>query len=328
MIMGCKFSRRAYTLVDCLAVLAVLAAGAALLLPAIARSSAAARKEGCHENLRVLGKAFQEFEQARGGFPPRRTGLGGSQPYGGWGSQLLPNLDEKLHANYHYDRDFYDPLNKEVSGTRVPAFLCASAPPERFTLIQANASGNSANPDKDTLFETRCAPNDYLASNGLFIPRGGYGLSWPRAIGGGNQHQAMTDSENLPTSRITDGLSNTYLIIERAGGPQKWRMGKKEDDRDLFAGQNISRGTWAGFGSLNYGVFDPKTGEQEGARGDDTDCVVNCNNTFGIYSFHEGGANVLLCDGSVRFVGKSLDGLTHLRLTTRDDGQLILNADW
>jgi prepilin-type processing-associated H-X9-DG protein len=59
------------------------------------------------------------------------------------------------------------------------------------------------------------------------------------------------------------------------------------------------------------------------ARGDSTDCSVNCNNSFGIYGFHEKGANILLCDGAVRFVTPKLDGLTFGRLTTRDDGQLI-----
>jgi prepilin-type processing-associated H-X9-DG protein len=112
------------------------------------------------------------------------------------------------------------------------------------------------------------------------------------------------------------------LIIERAGAPQSWRMGKNLNKPDQFAMANNSRGAWAGWGSLNYGAFSPVDGNSP-ARGDATDCTVNCNNFFGIYGFHAAGANVLLCDGAVRFVGTKLDGLTLARLTTRDDGQLL-----
>ncbi|WP_254511852.1 H-X9-DG-CTERM domain-containing protein [Anatilimnocola floriformis] len=54
---------------------------------------------------------------------------------------------------------------------------------------------------------------------------------------------------------------------------------------------------------------------------------MNCNNFYGIYGFHEKGANVLMCDGSVRFIGLKLNGLTLARLTNRDDGQLLADDD-
>ena len=62
--------------------------------------------------------------------------------------------------------------------------------------------------------------------------------------------------------------------------------------------------------------------------GDATDCTVNCNNWFGVYGFHSGGANVLMCDGSVRFVTPKLDPLTFAYLTLRDDGHAIDPTDY
>jgi prepilin-type processing-associated H-X9-DG protein len=315
-------SRRGAALIDFLAAAAVVAAGLAILLPAVEQTQQHAQLTQCTENTKNLGKAFLEYEQTHGGLAPRRTGFGdGVSPYGGWGSRILPFLDKESNKEYHHDYDFFDPINKKIVETPIKTFLCPAAPEGRFTLIQANATANSANPNKDTLFSSKCGPVDFIASNGLFMPAAGYGLNWPEGLGG-NQHQALLDNDNQPLSKITDGTSCTYLIVEKAGSPQVWRVGKRVDKPDLFAGANNSRGAWAGWGSLAYGTYDPKTGEERGV-GDDADCAVNVNNTFGIYSFHEEGANALMCDGSVHFVGKKLNGLTHARLTTRDDGQII-----
>jgi prepilin-type processing-associated H-X9-DG protein len=320
--------RRGITLVDLLVCLGCCLVAVALILPGIQAAREEADLNACTMNLQSLGKKFQQFETARGGLPPRRTGGFGNTVYGGWGAQLLPYIDEKLAADFHSDYDFFDPINKQVVGTTIPVFICPAAPKHRSVPIYSNASAASANTTKDALFEVDCGPNDYISSNGFFMPRAGYGAAWPEYLRG-NQRQSMTDSENLPYSKITDGLSNTILIVEKAGAPQTWRMGKKVGESDLFAGQNNSRGTWAGYGSIAFGPMDPHSEETlRSARGDSSDCSVNCNNTFGIYSFHKAGGNILLCDGSVRFVSTKLDGLTFGRLTTRDDGQLIVSDEF
>ena len=143
----------------------------------------------------------------------------------------------------------------------------------------------------------------------------------------GNQRQPMTDNDFLPISKITDGTSCTLLLIEQAGRPNVWRSGKKKDSKDMFGMSPNARGSWAGWGSIAFGPSSATTGETPG-NGDATDCTVNCNNSFGIYGFHTEGANVLMCDGSVRFVGSKLDPLTFVYLTIRDDGHLISLNDF
>ena len=317
-------SRRGFTLMDLLVATAACGIGACLLLPTMLELRQTADVNTCAQNLQTLGKACLQFEKAQGGLPPRRTGGGfGNTPYGGWGVQILPYLNAKLSAEYHHDYDYFDPINHKVVQTKIAEHICPAAPPDRNVLIRSNASGASVNPNKDVLFEVKCGPTDYISSNGFSMPRDGYGAAWPER-GLGNQRQAMTDSDNRPLTEITDGTSFTILLVEKAGAPANWMMGKKTGDDSLFAGQNISRGTWAGYGSIAFAPMNPNSKETlRSARGDSTDCSVNCNNTFGIYSFHEKGANILLCDGAVRFVSTRLDGLTFGRLTTRDDGQLL-----
>lgn len=321
--------RAGFTRVDLLAtvVLALLASGVALPRLLAARLDAAGAR--CQDNLRTLGQGCLRFETAHGGFPARRTGFNNGSPYGGWGPQILPYIGEDALANqYNRGLDFFDPGNKTASETQVGAFHCPAAPASRTVAIEAQASAKSENPDKDSVFSIKGGTCDYITSNGVLMPGGGYGLN-AADLGPmiGNQRQPMGDNDYVPLSKISDGLSCTLLLIEQAGRPEVWRSGKKKDAADQFGMSANARGAWAGWGSIAFGSASATTGESPG-KGDASDCAVNCNNSFGIYGFHDGGANVLLCDGSVRFVSPKLDPLTFLHLTIRDDGQLIAPNDF
>ena len=198
----------------------------------------------------------------------------------------------------------------------------------RFVEIQSQATTKSLNEDKDTVFNCFAAVTDFISSNGVLITRQGYAINaLPGEQRNGNERQPMTDDENLPLSKITDGLSNTLLLIEQAGRPDLWRNRQRQEGSGQFGLSPNARGAWAGWGSIAFGAADADTGELPG-RGDATDCSVNCNNWFGIYGFHDGGANVLFCDGSVRFIGTQLDPLTFAYLTIRDDGRLVARGDY
>lgn len=314
------FTRIELALVCCVSVVCL-----SLMLPRLQAAREDSARMQCHDNLRKLGQGFVAFEKANGGFPPRRMGINDGKPYSGWGAFLLPHIDEAaLAKKYSFNLDCYDPGNKQVVETHVKTFLCPAAPTNRIVSIQAQATGKSENPDKDTVYTVNGGANDFISSNLLLMPRTGYGLSLSNM--GGTQRQAMTDGENLPVSKITDGLSCTLLVVEQAGRPEKWRSGKKEEGGSQFGMGANARGMWAGWGSIGFGTYG-RDGESA-AKGDATDCSVNCNNWFGIYGFHPEGANILLCDGSVRFVSTDLDPLTFAYLTTRDDGRLISPTDF
>ncbi len=321
-------TRAGFTRIEVVVGLVAAVVVAALAIPYVQATRAEADRAKCQDNLRKLGQAMLAFEKANGGFPARRTGFNAGSK-GGWGPYVLPYIgEEELAHKYNLKLDCYDPGNKAVVETCVSTFLCPASPTGRVVTMKAQASGKSDNPDKESIFTVSGAVNDYITSNGFQMPRGGYGTNAGLADQMlNNQRQPMTDDDVLPLNKITDGLSCTLLLIEQAGRPQTWRNGKKLDKDDLFGMTANARGMWAGYGSIGFGPADRSDGEGR-ATGDATDCSVNCNNQFGIYGFHTGGANVLLCDGSVRFVGDKLNGLTFGYLTTRDDGHLIAPQDY
>lgn len=320
--------RRGLTLLDGL----ILALGAlvvvTILAPCVQAARAGSSRVRCQDRLRNLGVGFHAFEQARGGFPPRRTGFQDGSPYGGWGPFLLPFIDEAaIAARYDFRLDCFDPGNRLAVETEVAAFRCPDAPGGRHVDIQSQATAKSRNPDKDSVFTVRAAVNDFIACNGVLLPRKGYGVHALDGEGGpGNQRQAMSDDSFLPLTSITDGLGCTLLLIEQAGRPDVWRNGKKHEGGGQFGMSANARGAWAGWGSIGFG---PSGADGlSPAKGDATDCTVNCNNWFGIYGFHPGGGHMLLCDGAVRFVGPSLSPLTFAYLSNRDDGRLISPTDF
>jgi prepilin-type processing-associated H-X9-DG protein len=50
---------------------------------------------------------------------------------------------------------------------------------------------------------------------------------------------------------------------------------------------------------------------------------LNCGPNEEIFSFHTGGANVVMCDGSVRFLRDSIPGITLKWLAAAADGQVF-----
>ena len=131
--------------------------------------------------------------------------------------------------------------------------------------------------------------------------------------------------------QITDGLSHTLLANETAGWPQRWK-GRTRVLPDFGVSPDPSlgnRGSWAGWQSFLYWTTSADGTQNANANpvgGDLLSCGINCDNQFQIYSFHPGGAMILFCDGSVRFVSEQLSGLAFAEIVAIDDG-LVINDD-
>lgn len=315
---------------DVAAICVAIIVAASLVLPSVYAAREDAARAQCQNNLRQMGEAVAAFESAQGGLPPRRSGFNNGEPYGGWGSAILPylNVDTEV-LKFDPKFDYFEPKNRQTSESLVTFFVCPASPRDRKIAIQSQVTTKSANPDKDTVFAAHCGVNDYIASNGVLITRSGYGLNALNLdVGGiGNTRQPMADNVTTSLRKITDGLSMTLLLIEQAGRPTVWRNNQVKEGGGQFGLSPNARGAWAGWGSIGFSAADSTTGETPG-RGDATDCTVNCNNWFGIYGFHPEGANVLMCDGSVRFIRVGLDPITFAYLTICDDGHVLSENDF
>jgi len=126
-------------------------------------------------------------------------------------------------------------------------------------------------------------------------------------------------------TRITDGTSNTLMIGERVGGGQIYLKG----------GVAAPTGQpWDTFRQTNGGGWgDILNGEQwysgslvDGTPGPDGGpCAINCTNrrSAGFYSFHPGGAQFAVADGSVRFISDTTSAFVFAALTTRAGGESV-----
>ncbi len=107
---------------------------------------------------------------------------------------------------------------------------------------------------------------------------------------------------------VTDGLSHTLAVVERAGKPKAYRDGQL----NLVDYPNADYPGQVGWSASNTFAWSIN-GDQIG---------VNESNSNGIYSFHGGGANVGIADGEVRFLSDSTDFDTLVKLYGRSDSGL------
>jgi prepilin-type N-terminal cleavage/methylation domain-containing protein/prepilin-type processing-associated H-X9-DG protein len=127
-------ARRGFTLVELLVVIAIIGILVALLLPAVQAAREAARRVQCSNNLVQLIVAVNHYEMAHGVYPPGTINAQGpirNAPVGyhhGWITQLLPYLEHR-NAYAHIDRSVgvYHPKNAPVRDLAINVLACASA---------------------------------------------------------------------------------------------------------------------------------------------------------------------------------------------------------
>ena len=119
----------------------------------------------------------------------------------------------------------------------------------------------------------------------------------------------------VPSKRIgcrTTPLGGSGARLTRGGRPLAWKAGRQD------ASAKVSLGSWA-----EFNAFVVRGYQADGSGGPGGPCMINCNNLYSAYAFHSGGANVLLADGSARFVQQAASATVVAALITRAGGEVI-----
>jgi prepilin-type N-terminal cleavage/methylation domain-containing protein len=308
--------RTAFTLVELLVVIAIIGALVALLMPAVQMARESARRVSCTNNMRQIGRGLEYFHDTNGVLPPGAISSSASkqvrakfsikgQTEHGWGQFLLPFIEQKiLYDQYHWDADWRAPENKLVRETHLQVFTCASAPNGK--------QGKRKDSFKSGGFDWQAAAADYSITNGLDYKRlrplkllDDYGLP----VNDKNKltFGVMRENEFVRFAEIKDGLSNTTWITEDAGRPALYKSGGRLDPSSSTGGAG-----WAD--PMNWSTLHGYNAATDRFNGP---CPINCTNRAEIFSFHPGGAMIVMGDGSTHFLSEATDIRLVARLITR-----------
>ncbi|MEZ6143044.1 MAG: DUF1559 domain-containing protein [Zavarzinella sp.] len=293
-------SRRAFSLVELLVIIAIIAILAGLIIPAVQRVRSASERTICINQLKQLGLAFHSFHASHGSFPPGSTSFNDPhQPLLGWVPRISPHFEQDKiwqravvayqHSPWHL---------QQVAGYQHPdteqlrMVSCPSDP--RFSDFVC----------RDPEFELPHSLTSYIAVSGEAADR---------------TTGVMYIDSKTRIADITDGTSTTLLVGERP--PSK-------DNR---------YGWWySGLGLEGLGTADMHLGVHEinsYPKDNYKDCSLgpyqyslgdsdNICSMFHYWSFHTGGANFLMCDGSVRMI-RYAGNSSLLSLATRASQDIV-----
>ncbi|MBD3675174.1 MAG: DUF1559 domain-containing protein [Planctomycetaceae bacterium] len=297
--------RHGFTLIELLVVIAIIAVLVALLLPAVQQAREAARRSSCKNNLKQMGLALHNYHDTHSRLPPAWVDWDGLYSPAVQAAHanvaILPFLDGGNVAEL-YDFDVrWDHANNQDLATLMPTtYACPSTP---------NAGGIH----QESGFQT----TDYT-----YIRSDSGWLTDPAP------DKSLFDQNEFPKFRdVIDGLTNTIMVYESAGRSSLYVDGKQVPEPSWWSTSSEFR-AWPGhFNSswmYNYTMtLDPNGGPPtvQWFVGPE---IINVSNLYGApYSFHTGGIQVTLADGSVRFLSENIDRMLLSALTSRNGGEVV-----
>jgi prepilin-type N-terminal cleavage/methylation domain-containing protein/prepilin-type processing-associated H-X9-DG protein len=302
--------RPAFTLVELLVVIAVIGILMALLLPAVQFARESARRMSCANNLKQIGLALQNYHASCNNFPVARNP---------WPlvhsslSRLLPYCEQQeLHNLVDYRSPLSSPANMAASRIPINLFVCPS---------------DSARGKVPGMLE---AGSNYVANNGsgtivYGLIASGDGVFTQTSLGFRDLHDGSSNVVAFSESILGTGMATSGAT---AADPRHDLLELSGGSDTTPAACQAGSGTWSGkrggkwidghYGNTLYNHFYPPNAT-----------VWDCGNASGnkalctARSYHPGGVDVLLCDGSVRFIPSSVHWGVWRALATRAGDEVV-----
>ena len=302
--------RPAFTLIELLVVIAILAVLIALLLPAIQVARASARRMVCANKMRQLGLAVHNYFCLNDQFPPSKWGIEStSDPRLKHHllTFLLPFLEqESLYAEFDFRYNWNDSKNSgnlRASQHHLPIFHCPDAPRETLCRNQNFYVTDYTVAEQMQRTTGKIKP---LFDNGIVSQRINlYGMLQPPTVVDPVNYLNGSIPWTVTPQTVTDGLSNTMMVVECAGRPFKYENGSRSD-KTTSPSEPLGGANWASNSAPFYA--------QEACGGGMQ--LFNCNNFNEMYSFHQGGSNFLFGDGRVHYLVTSIHPEVFISLFT------------
>ncbi|HEX8200266.1 MAG TPA: DUF1559 domain-containing protein, partial [Isosphaeraceae bacterium] len=314
--------------------------------PAVQAAREAARRSQCSNNLKQIGLGLHNYHGAVGGFPP------GEIPSGAGGWKYFSSVT--MMAPYMENAAMYNALNfsfgpedgggqpnSTVVNTKINTYLCpsdGSADPaaqinykaSTGTYIKIRGSGNWSKPNglfTDTLSRDVSSCTDGTSQTVAFAEqlRGdGNGSKFSRSdYYGGGTNQWITNANTVGDAKVETAM---YQAMEKACDTAAY-------NKTPNPSSGFSMGRWwtvSGFGFGEFNTIQTPNGKHIMVCRDDCSagCAPEPNALSMATSAHSGGINVLLGDGSVRFIKDSIAQQIWWALGTRDGGEVVSSSDY
>ncbi|MBX3415729.1 MAG: DUF1559 domain-containing protein [Pirellulales bacterium] len=319
---GSRWLRRGgFTLIELLVVIAIVGMLIAILLPAVQAAREAARRAECSNNLKQIGLAMHLYHEALGSFPSAyisQTGGGGvhgepdpatrdAGPGWAWGMLILPYVElQTVQLAFDAKLPCWAPENAAAAQTKVAIYLCPTATGEQSSFDVKDAEGNVL---------ANFARSHYVANVGQEEP---WGVARDRYLG--LVDGPLYRNSGTRVVDVSDGLSNTVFLGEHHSvlSSKTW-VG-------VVPGASVCPSEEFAFSECDSAATLVQV-HSGPAKSEDPPAIHPPNSPLchvcQMYAQHPGGCNVMLGDGSVRFISDYINQLTWAALSSRAKGDLV-----
>jgi prepilin-type N-terminal cleavage/methylation domain-containing protein/prepilin-type processing-associated H-X9-DG protein len=344
--------RRGFTLIELLVVIAIIAVLIALLLPAVQAAREAARRAQCVNNLKQIGIALHNYHDVNGSFPMGAgnclTGSPGtytSKQAMSAHAAMLPQMEQMavynaINFNWGIDENAA-PMNviqATAMNTQIKAFVCPSDPNAGSGYSSSNNYFGSVGTTTN-LTNAGVGPFPPVMANlqttGLFAFQRSYGI---QSVTDGTSNTIAFCESTVGNPSLTKGKKDIGIVSvggaktgemqDASSSPANTLAGLSACDQAFTSGSytvDAQRGKNWIHGAMAFTLFNTVAKPSSSATW--TYCSSSGSGAASTYaeadSFHSGGVNTLLADGSVKFIKASINQYTWFALGTRGNGEVI-----